>query len=340
MSKRGDHPRDSDVSDDDDEEWNEMFTAKGHLNSIEREVAWLAELARIDDEDGDPPTISSADGDDIKHTTSSGGEVCGKSNTLIDWSFVEDNASGDLCDFIESKGRAYDHNKKQVIIRSSSREHFDRYRMIIRQAFDEGFRPTQYKEIKRLRREVGGGKNDEKPRAKRDGVRVTYKETKYSEQKVIKCIRPNLKRGDKVVAAWFSSKGKCRWYNGVIADYKVIQTDKAFGEKRSYSIDFDDGDTTEGLDDFYVMSQLDYELDTQLTTKKRELKGVINHMEEKSDDEYAQTKGWYTTELTGKKEFASLSEAMRAYDKAIVKKKGSSVQETDLNLPMDYFGKK
>lgn len=355
MSKRKDHPRDSDASDD-DEEWTEMFSSKGHMNSIEREIAWLAELARIDDEDDDTSRSSSADEDDIKQNTSSGGEVCNNSNTPIDWSFVEDNASKDLRGFMESKRPArigyYDNNKKRTLIGRSSREHFERYRMIIRQALDEGFRPTQYKEIKRLQREVGGGGNDEKHGAKRGRIHVTYKETKYDEQKVMKCIRPNLKRGDKVVAAWFS-EGNRSWYNGIIADYKVIQTHKAFGEMRVYHIDFDDGDSTKNLEDFYVMPRLDYDLEIQLTRKKRRLKGVINHVDvesdDESDDEYAQTKGdeyaqvrgWYTTEMTGKKEFASLSEAMRAYDKAIVKKKGQTVQKTDLNLPMDWdFGKK
>lgn len=67
-------------------------------------------------------------------------------------------------------------------------------------------------------------------------------------------------------------------------------------------------------------------------------KGVRNVTDPKSKDNWASIVGWYVAELMngGEQSFALLSDALKAYDVAIIHAKGKETKESEINLPEDW----
>ena len=330
-------------------EWSEdklrMFTEAGELNWIEREVAWLAELARVDIPEDDVIVI------DGNNDADSG---------LIDWDYVRRRCSDELHDVIESKAAAglqWSRNKKQSLVRQSKNTHFDQYRQLLRKALDSGYRPPNWESRggDACSKSVGtDSPQAEKPQKKRARTTVpanpnvrrrnsTQKTKAKSKSKAIAqiqmaCARSIYNVGDEVRAAWFDDEEGASWYGGKILSYETIQKDNCFGERRTYTIEFDDGDVTEEpLEDTWVFSREDYNLDREIYDKKRQLKGINNVLLKDSADPYARSRGYYTTKLTVNKIFTSLGDAMRSYDKEVIRQKGDSVKRRELNLPDEWM---
>lgn len=168
-SKRKGHSDGEEEEEEDEGEWRKMFTGEGELNKTEREIAWKAELARLDDEEADD-------------------------SMRIDWVFIEQHATEELRDVMESKRvhNQWKTHKKGLLIRSSKSEYFVCYRRHIRKALEEGFRPREYEELKRSGR----------------GKKQKMKQSKVEHQEeVMRCSRPALEKGNKVKAAWFDKRG-------------------------------------------------------------------------------------------------------------------------------------
>lgn len=325
-------------------EWSEdklrMFTEGGELNWIEREVAWLSELARIDIPEDDVVVI---DGESVADSG------------LIDWNYVRRRCSDELHDVIKSKeatGLQWSKNKKQCLVRQSKYTFFDQYRQLLRKALDGGYRPPDWESRKdACSASVGTESPPETPQKKRARTTTSANPNARNSRKTAKskakaitqiqmaCARSIFNVGDEVTAAWFDDDEKgSSWYNGKILSYETIQTDKAFGERRAYTIEFDDGDVTkEPLEDTWIFSKEDYNLDREVYDKKRQLKGINNALLKDSADPYAGSRGYYTTKCTGNKTFTSLGEAMRAYDKETIRQKGDSIKRRELNLPDEWM---
>ena len=59
--------------------------------------------------------------------------------------------------------------------------------------------------------------------------------------------------------------------------------------------------------------------------------------DKKSKDPWARLVGWYVAKINGEdRTFSQLSDALRAYDASVVRSKGASTKESDLNLPEDW----
>ena len=335
--------------------WSEdklaMFTeGGGELNWIEREVAWLAELARVDLPDEDDVVV--IDGDSV----ADGG--------LIDWNYVRRRCSEDLHKAIKSKeeaaGLKWSRNKKQSLVRQSKSTYFDQYRQLLRNALDKGYRPPGWES----RKDACDGTESPSPSAEMPQKKKKAKTTagtptparstrtrstsrsssnprpklsravKSIPRVAMACARPIFNAGDEVMAAWFDNEEGASWYGGKILSHVTIQTDKTFGERRAYTIEYVDGDVSkEPLEDTWVFSKEDYDLDREVYDEKRELKGIDNVLLKNSTDPYARSRGYYTTKLTGDKKFVSLVNAMRAYDKEVRRQKGDFVKSNELNLP-------
>ena len=300
MSRKRKNPKDAEWSEDQ----VKMFTKDGELNWKEREVAWLAELARVDLPDGGVDDSES-----------------------IDWSYVEARCSDNLHRVIQSKEAA-----GMGLIRWNKKAQFGQYRQLLRKALDGGYRPPDWEGRKRARIDSVGTKTDDKSHchhAKQKGE--TFPPFTMA------CARPLFHVGEEVMAAWFD-EGGASWYGGKILSYVTIQTDERYGERRAYMIKFEDGDVTkEPLEDTWVFSREDYDLDREVDDNERKLKGIDNLLQKESVDPYALTRGYYTTKLTGCKRFTSLGDAMRAYDKEVIRQKGDFVRRHELNLPDEWL---
>ncbi|KAL7542221.1 hypothetical protein ACHAWF_007117 [Thalassiosira exigua] len=131
------------------------------------------------------------------------------------------------------------------------------------------------------------------------------------------------------------------WYPGVVSSYKDKKAaDNRYGKVRSYDIHFDDGDRIKKVPDHLVFSSEDYQLHMRHGSNKgHPWLGVRNILDPLSADLWAKRVGWYVADVNGnEKVFPLLSDALRAYDACIVKDKGTSTREEELNLPEELFG--
>lgn len=327
-------------------EWSEdklrMFTEGGELNWIEREVAWLSELARIDIPEDNVVVV---DGDSVADSG------------LIDWNYVRRRCSDELHDVIKSKeatGLQWSKNKKKCLVRQSKNTYFDQYRQLLRKALDGGYRPPNWDSRKvacsdSVEIDSPQAETHQEKRARTTSIPANPNARKRNSRKTVKskniaqiqmaCARSIFNVGHEVTAAWFDDdEEETSWYGGKILSYETIQTHKGFGERRTYTIEFDDGDVTkEPLEDTWVFSKEDYNLNREVYDKKRQLKGINDVLLKDSADPYARSRGYYTTKLTVNKIFTSLGDAMRAYDKQVIRQKGESVKRCELNLPDEWM---
>jgi hypothetical protein len=151
-----------------------------------------------------------------------------------------------------------------------------------------------------------------------------------SEKQILK---PLYEKGDSVYAKW---EGDGEWYPGTILSYKINDCKSRYGESRTYSIKFDDGDEGD-TEDYNVFYHRDYLLTT--TRKESKWKGVKIVKDKKSSDGWAKLVGWYeVTTVDGEAlVFSALLSAMQAYDKSVIRQKGSQTKASELNLPAEDY---
>lgn len=105
-----------------------------------------------------------------------------------------------------------------------------------------------------------------------------------------------------------------------------------YGPLIEYNILFDDGTVSCGIEDCYVYLTEDFESLGEIWI------GVEAACDENSKDKWAKEVGWFVvTTMDGvSMSFPTLMEAVRAYDKAVVQKKGPETVAADLNLPNEW----
>ena len=154
----------------------------------------------------------------------------------------------------------------------------------------------------------------------------------------LKSLRPVLKTGAAVYAAFWSNEDKARtsvpdWYPGVVTSCESGRNpvDRKYGPVRYYNVKYDDGDRLTGIPDHFVMAKLDYELHLRHDGecgrgKTPSWKGVVNITDPYSKDKWAQHVGWYVATIDGAKHnFSQLAQAVRA-----------ATKKSSLNLPEDW----
>lgn len=160
-------------------------------------------------------------------------------------------------------------------------------------------------------------------------------------------LKPALKIGDRVVAAWWDvERGEKKntsdgqWFCGkvtAVAEMDSFCDSRAsdYGPIRAYNIHYDDGDKLDGILDVFVCPEKDHELETTINSK--DWRGVRNVKDRSSSDRYSKEIGWFVAMIGGEeKSFATLYEAMKKSDEYTNKVKKGSVRESDLNLPKEW----
>lgn len=139
-------------------------------------------------------------------------------------------------------------------------------------------------------------------------------------------IKPQFASGDRVCAAWWEDalrSGAPAWYPGVIksceevwvdGDVDVDDRQRYYGPQRLYSVQYDDGDDLDRVEDCYVFSEEDYLILTR--NGYGQVKGVDdcaacsngnggnanwigmrNVTDKESSDRWVNTVGWYNVTL-------------------------------------------
>eukprot|EP00579_Thalassiosira_antarctica_P003270 CAMPEP_0201904980 /NCGR_PEP_ID=MMETSP0902-20130614/56276_1 /ASSEMBLY_ACC=CAM_ASM_000551 /TAXON_ID=420261 /ORGANISM="Thalassiosira antarctica, Strain CCMP982" /LENGTH=1143 /DNA_ID=CAMNT_0048439085 /DNA_START=159 /DNA_END=3590 /DNA_ORIENTATION=+ len=156
-------------------------------------------------------------------------------------------------------------------------------------------------------------------------------------------LKPLLKVGDFVSAAWWPDKESRRtnscssWYEGKIKVVKEVDRGGEYGPLRYYSIEYDDGDELDNVEDVFVFPRADYLLSTNGRPKWI---GVKNVLDEHATDQWARMIGWHVATIDGQeRHFSLLTDALRAYDASVVQQEGAKTKPSWLNLPAEWeFG--
>lgn len=128
-------------------------------------------------------------------------------------------------------------------------------------------------------------------------------------------IKPLLKVGEKVYAAWWKNKrsknGTPSWHPGYVKSYKEVEENvNQYGPLRLYNVKFDDGDELDDIEDSCVFTKADYILSEQNDEDAEACCwiGVRNVVDKESSDEWASMVGWYNATIGGREHsFSHLS---------------------------------
>ncbi|KAL9189450.1 hypothetical protein ACHAXT_009125 [Thalassiosira profunda] len=170
-----------------------------------------------------------------------------------------------------------------------------------------------------------------------------------SAAKSTKLLRPHLKNGSKVYAAYWPPEDTKRdtepdWYPGVVTAHQLSKgiADDRYGYQRFYNIRYDDGDQLKSVPDQFVFTSEDYALQLRLEEenpgkKNPTWRGVRNVTDKRSKDLWAKHCGYYEATIDGKMHtFSLLADALRAYDASVVRGRGMSTRSSELNLPEEW----
>ncbi|KAL7517486.1 hypothetical protein ACHAWX_002404 [Stephanocyclus meneghinianus] len=139
--------------------------------------------------------------------------------------------------------------------------------------------------------------------------------------------------GSEVCAGWLTKRKNKhpKFYGGVIKSFKIVDKDFGYGPVILYDVLFDDNTVSCGIDSVFVYLKEDFfRLD-------KKWKGVTNVYDKGSKDRWAKEVGWFKISVDGtEKTFPRLSEAIRAYDRDVVRRKGPNTVASDLNLPEEW----
>lgn len=180
-----------------------------------------------------------------------------------------------------------------------------------------------------IKAEYDGATDDEEQTPK-----VRYQPTAGRDSNITS-LKPHFEEGAEVCAAYWDNderEGSSSWYLGKIASSRVLKKSGKYGQTRLYSINFDDGDAIEDLEEHFVMAKQDYDLQNQ-----KEWLGVRNETDDACNDNWAKIIGWYVADIDGEEvAFSYLSEAIRAYDDSIIRLHGAGTKNVQLNIPGNY----
>jgi hypothetical protein len=108
-----------------------------------------------------------------------------------------------------------------------------------------------------------------------------------------KNLKPLFEINDRVYGPWWPDNNRNSdpsWYAGVITNYITVQPGK-YGPVRHYDVLYDDdGEEVTDIEEHYVFSREDYIL---TTSGKKEWVGVVNVLDDKAKDLWAEIVGWY-----------------------------------------------
>lgn len=175
-----------------------------------------------------------------------------------------------------------------------------------------------------------------------ENIKRLEEEAKAEKQK----LKPRYEVGEEVYAAWWPDDKKQDeeplWYLARIKSYydQRVSTTKGAGEYgavRLYKVQYtDDGSQQDHIAEHFVFPKEDYLLSIN-NDVHHEWKGVKNVLDKNSGDFWASLIGYYVAIIDGKEQsFPRLSEALRAYDASIVKRKGDKTKQSDLNIPENW----
>ena len=150
---------------------------------------------------------------------------------------------------------------------------------------------------------------------------------------------PQFKIGDAIAGPYWDPEedpkrehGAKGWYNGKIANVKVVNASGPFGPICKYDIKFDDGDFESDVPEDMVNTQSDYELSDEFNDGKFKL--ISRVTEKNTKDEWAKDVGYYVLTLDNEKiNFTFLTDAVEKHDKSVVERKGEDTKKADLYQP-------
>lgn len=158
----------------------------------------------------------------------------------------------------------------------------------------------------------------------------------------LKCDAPQ----EEVYAAWWPAWDTKRdtnpsWYLGRVCSCIEQKGKGDCGPLRSYTVKFeDDGSTLKRLPEHFVSSRRDYELHIEKDDDPTSdaWTGVRNVLDKKSEDDWAKFVGYYVATVDGGAEenHGRLHDALRAHDRAVVRRRGEKTKRSELNLPGEW----
>ena len=153
--------------------------------------------------------------------------------------------------------------------------------------------------VKRARSKEQSSRNyDKRPVKKRNSPR-------YPSARNKKEYKPLFEKGDAIYAPWWENgdRSKQQWHPGVILNY-TTEKDGPYGPIRRYSVQFDDGDKLDDVEDYSILSWEDFQLESKNEERGGEWVGVLERFDKRSTDEWAKSVGWYEVNIG---EFALIS---------------------------------
>lgn len=157
-------------------------------------------------------------------------------------------------------------------------------------------------------------------------------------------VKPQFQVGCVVYSAWWDPKLKVKnrknafWFPGeVIGVSNKVGHFSRYGPTRLYDIRHEDNAVQYGVEDYWVCSKRDYELNVKLYSMGMKPIGVIEKFDTCSNDQWARMVGWYEVNVDGEdKAFSFLEDAMKAHDSCVIRKHGTQTKISYLNQPECY----
>jgi Spy/CpxP family protein refolding chaperone len=273
--------------------------------------------------------------------------LCGK-EMRFDWSFIEANASDNLVKEIKrAKLLASWHSTKlnKFFFLEADRSIFHVFsneiktilesHIIDKPSTNNNIRKKAKKrtadEMRSIKKEIQSSSTTA-GKWKRRNENVVVDLCPQKKQLLIKQMKCVYSPGDRVYACWRGTKTP-GWFPATIESANVVG-ETEYGVTRSYCVSFDDGDIDDSLEEHYILLLEDYFFLLKLDAGN--FQGIEQYTTNEGNDLYAKQMGWYETNRTGDRVFASLGCAIRSRDDVIVDELQKMTKESDLNLPDDW----
>jgi hypothetical protein len=263
------------------------------------------------------------------------------------------NIPSDWDKLFRDKAREEKYKMEVEDLKQRHSEEKEKWREKAKADADAAVRVAVVKEERKVREILHRTKKDVKEQCKTDveKLKQQYEEENARRHEVEtkakkEMLKPRYQVGEEVYAAWWP-EGNMRderplWYLGRVKSFKDQRCSSGkgageYGAVRLYKIRYtDDGSEQDNIPEHFVFHKDDYLLSTD-NGPQHQWKGVKNIVHKDSDDAWASLIGYYVATIGGKEQFFSrLSDAIRAYDAAIVKVRGDKTKRSDLNIPKDW----
>ena len=152
-------------------------------------------------------------------------------------------------------------------------------------------------------------------------------------------IKPIIKKGEKVFACWSGPNGDGKvFFPGRVWDVRDSGVSSEYGPVMMYDIVYDDGDTESNVHEIWVIKKEEWEMYHR--KPEESWIGVTNVTFPTSEDNYANTLGWYKlsssnfVDMKNPPVYSSLGDALRAHDRHVIEIKGQNNETAkELNFP-------